>query len=122
MGQTIGWIIGWDLTLEYAVAGASVAQGWSTYFNALLRLMGGSVPRHVSQPRSPITSTARTSQTAPCPAACKWRSKEAVRCEAKEEEARKSKSAENAAWWKEKTPADTLHTNTAADRKSRSEC
>jgi APA family basic amino acid/polyamine antiporter len=26
MGELMGWIIGWDLTLEYAVAGASVAR------------------------------------------------------------------------------------------------
>lgn len=49
LGQTMGWIIGWDLTLEYAVSAASVAQGWSKYFNALLELMGVSVPKLIRQ-------------------------------------------------------------------------
>lgn len=26
MGELMGWILGWDITLEYAVAGASVAR------------------------------------------------------------------------------------------------
>lgn len=49
MGQMAGWVIGWDLTLEYAVSGASVAQGWSKYANELLKLMGTSFPDAVSQ-------------------------------------------------------------------------
>ncbi|GBB94153.1 hypothetical protein RclHR1_00230031 [Rhizophagus clarus] len=32
MGELIGWIIGWDLILEYLVAAAAVAVGWSEYF------------------------------------------------------------------------------------------
>ncbi len=31
MGELIAWIIGWDLILEYAVAAAAVAVGWSGY-------------------------------------------------------------------------------------------
>jgi hypothetical protein len=48
MGQTVGWIIGWDLTLEYAVSGASVAQGWSKYSVALLKLLGIGFPSVLS--------------------------------------------------------------------------
>jgi APA family basic amino acid/polyamine antiporter len=44
LGPRWGWIIGFDLILEYSVAAASVAQGFSRYFNAFLKLMGGSVP------------------------------------------------------------------------------
>ena len=29
MGELVAWIIGWDLVLEYAVAAAAVAAGWS---------------------------------------------------------------------------------------------
>src|ERR1700724_3187004 len=29
MGELVGWIIGWDLVLEYAVGAAAVAGGWS---------------------------------------------------------------------------------------------
>jgi len=32
LGELLAWIIGWDLILEYTVASASVAHGWSKYF------------------------------------------------------------------------------------------
>uniref|UniRef100_A0A1D1YDP2 Putative amino acid permease YhdG n=1 Tax=Anthurium amnicola TaxID=1678845 RepID=A0A1D1YDP2_9ARAE len=32
MGELVGWIIGWDLILEYLVGAATVAAGWSGYF------------------------------------------------------------------------------------------
>lgn len=44
LGPFLGWIVGWDLVLEYAVAAAGVAQGWSKYFRVLVRLCGGSIP------------------------------------------------------------------------------
>src|SRR5256712_6472418 len=34
MGELFAWIIGWDLVLEYAGAGATVANGWASYFQA----------------------------------------------------------------------------------------
>ncbi|MDB5140229.1 MAG: amino acid permease [Mucilaginibacter sp.] len=36
MGELIAWIIGWDLVLEYALGAATVAIGWSQYFNDFL--------------------------------------------------------------------------------------
>lgn len=36
MGELFAWIIGWDLVLEYAVGAATVANGWSSYFQKLL--------------------------------------------------------------------------------------
>jgi len=36
MGEFIAWIIGWDLVLEYALGAATVAIGWSQYFNDFL--------------------------------------------------------------------------------------
>src|ERR1700676_2597162 len=36
LGELFAWIIGWDLILEYAVASATVAHGWSHYFQDLL--------------------------------------------------------------------------------------
>src|SRR2546422_351294 len=36
MGELIGWIIGWDLILEYAVGNVAVAISWSDYFQSLL--------------------------------------------------------------------------------------
>jgi APA family basic amino acid/polyamine antiporter len=38
LGELMAWIIGWDLILEYAVASATVAHGWSKYFQKLLVL------------------------------------------------------------------------------------
>ncbi|GAB3296304.1 amino acid permease [Parasphingorhabdus pacifica] len=39
-GEFIAWIIGWDLILEFAVASAAVSQGWSTYLQEVLGLLG----------------------------------------------------------------------------------
>ncbi len=36
MGELFAWIIGWDLVLEYAVGAATVANGWSSYFQAVI--------------------------------------------------------------------------------------
>src|SRR5262245_21959894 len=36
LGEMFAWIIGWDLVLEYAVGSATVANGWSSYFQTLL--------------------------------------------------------------------------------------
>src|SRR5207302_237567 len=36
MGELFAWIIGWDLVLEYAVGAATVANGWSSYFQSLI--------------------------------------------------------------------------------------
>src|ERR1700747_1491890 len=44
MGELVGWIIGWDLVLEYAVGAAAVAVGWSGYFNVILSGMGIHLP------------------------------------------------------------------------------
>jgi len=44
MGELAAWIIGWDLILEYSVASAAVAIGWSGYLNRLLEGIGLSLP------------------------------------------------------------------------------
>src|ERR1700694_3589757 len=44
LGELMAWIIGWDLVLEYAVASATVAHGWSAYFRDFIGLMGVSMP------------------------------------------------------------------------------
>jgi APA family basic amino acid/polyamine antiporter len=38
VGELFAWIVGWDLVLEYAVASATVAHGWSHYFQDFLRV------------------------------------------------------------------------------------
>lgn len=40
LGEFFAWIIGWDLILEYTVASASVAHGWSHYFQDFLSIFG----------------------------------------------------------------------------------
>src|SRR5271165_5641288 len=44
MGELLAWIIGWDLVLEYAVGAATVANGWSGYFQSVLLKFGIAVP------------------------------------------------------------------------------
>ena len=44
MGELVGWIIGWDLVLEYAVGAAAVAVGWSGYFRVILEGLGIHLP------------------------------------------------------------------------------
>ncbi|BBY87740.1 amino acid permease [Mycolicibacterium tokaiense] len=41
-GEFIAWIIGWDLILEFAVAAAVVAKGWSSYLGTVFGF-GGAV-------------------------------------------------------------------------------
>ncbi|MHB1022079.1 MAG: amino acid permease [Acidobacteriaceae bacterium] len=36
LGELFAWIIGWDLTLEYAMGASTVSSGWSNYFVELL--------------------------------------------------------------------------------------
>lgn len=35
-GEVVGWVLGWALILEYFLAVAAVATGWSAYFTSLL--------------------------------------------------------------------------------------
>src|ERR1700730_11138163 len=44
MGELFAWIIGWDLVLEYAVGAATVANGWSSYFQRVLAKFNLAVP------------------------------------------------------------------------------
>jgi len=45
LGELFAWIIGWDLILEYAVASATVAHGWSHYFQDFLAIFHFHIPR-----------------------------------------------------------------------------
>src|SRR3954454_1506801 len=44
LGEMMAWIIGWDLVLEYAVASATVAHGWSHYFQDFIQIFGWKIP------------------------------------------------------------------------------
>ena len=49
LGELFAWIIGWDLVLEYAVGSATVANGWSSFFQSLLPKMGIHLPEAISK-------------------------------------------------------------------------
>ncbi len=49
LGELFAWIIGWDLILEYAVGSATVANGWSSYFQTLLPKIGIHLPDAIRQ-------------------------------------------------------------------------
>lgn len=55
MGEFIAWVIGWDLVLEYAVGGATVAISWSRYLVKLLEYYEIYLP--ASLVMSPFDST-----------------------------------------------------------------
>lgn len=40
IGELFAWIIGWDLVLEYTATAATVASGWSHYFQSFLNSTG----------------------------------------------------------------------------------
>jgi APA family basic amino acid/polyamine antiporter len=48
LGELFAWIIGWDLILEYALGAASVAHGWSKYFQNFLGLFHLYLPLRLS--------------------------------------------------------------------------
>lgn len=48
LGELFAWIIGWDLILEYAVAAASVINGWTGYFLSFLDFFGWHLPKELT--------------------------------------------------------------------------
>ncbi|HXG00390.1 MAG TPA: amino acid permease [Bacteroidota bacterium] len=50
LGELFAWIIGWDLVLEYAVGSATVANGWSGYFQSVMAKVGIALPQALAGP------------------------------------------------------------------------
>src|ERR1700719_55505 len=44
LGEIFAWIIGWDLTLEYAMGASTVSSGWSNHFIELLNIFHINMP------------------------------------------------------------------------------
>ena len=44
LGEIFAWIIGWDLTLEYAMGASTVSSGWSNHFIEFLNIFGLRMP------------------------------------------------------------------------------
>ncbi|GKU83243.1 amino acid permease [Niallia sp. NCCP-28] len=56
-GEIIAWILGWDLVLEYGLASAAVASGWSGYFQGLLSGFGIHLPTFMTSAFNPEAGT-----------------------------------------------------------------
>jgi basic amino acid/polyamine antiporter, APA family len=64
LGELFAWIIGWDLILEYAVASATVAHGWSHYFQDFLASFNVHFPlAFTNAPFAPDAATGRLVMT-----------------------------------------------------------
>jgi len=48
LGELFAWIIGWDLTLEYAMGASTVSSGWSNHFIEFLRIFHIELPLWLS--------------------------------------------------------------------------
>jgi basic amino acid/polyamine antiporter, APA family len=48
LGEIFAWIIGWDLTLEYAMGASTVSSGWSNHFVEFLKIFGLKIPLWLS--------------------------------------------------------------------------
>ena len=56
-GELIAWFVGWALVLEYGLASASVATGWSAYLVSLLEGLNIFIPDAISGPFDPAQGT-----------------------------------------------------------------
>ncbi len=64
LGELFAWIIGWDLTLEYAMGASTVSSGWSNHFIEFMRILKIDVPLwlaydHWTGLRSALNTVAR---------------------------------------------------------------
>src|SRR5689334_13450209 len=44
LGELLAWIIGWDLTLEYAMGASTVSSGWSNHFIEFVQIFNIRLP------------------------------------------------------------------------------
>ena len=56
-GELVGWLVGWALLLEYGLAAASVATGWSSYLSTFLEGFNITIPKAISGPFNPADGT-----------------------------------------------------------------
>ncbi|AKO06345.1 amino acid permease [Xanthomonas oryzae pv. oryzicola] len=47
LGESIAWVVGWSLVLEYSLVVSTVAVGWSGYFVGFLQWLGVSLPHEL---------------------------------------------------------------------------
>src|ERR1700728_2653217 len=58
LGELIAWIIGWDLTLEYAMGASTVSSGWSNHFIEFLQIFHLKMPLWLAYDHSTALVTA----------------------------------------------------------------
>src|SRR5438132_7129896 len=58
LGELFAWIIGWDLTLEYAMGASTVSSGWSNHFIELLDIFHIRMPLWLAYDHWTALSTA----------------------------------------------------------------
>ncbi|MGB2628388.1 MAG: amino acid permease, partial [Candidatus Acidiferrum sp.] len=58
LGELFAWIIGWDLTLEYAMGASTVSSGWSNHFIELLNIFHIRMPLWLAYDHWTALSTA----------------------------------------------------------------
>ena len=58
LGELFAWIIGWDLTLEYAMGASTVSSGWSNHFIELLNIFHVKMPLWLAYDHWTALSTA----------------------------------------------------------------
>lgn len=56
-GELVAWLVGWALILEYGLAVAAVATGWSSYLNSLLEGFNITIPKAISSSFNPAEGT-----------------------------------------------------------------
>lgn len=56
-GELVAWLVGWALLLEYGLAVAAVATGWSSYFSSLLEGFNITIPKAISTAFNPAEGT-----------------------------------------------------------------
>ncbi|WP_099363893.1 APC family permease [Fredinandcohnia onubensis] len=56
-GEVVAWLVGWALLLEYGLAVAAVATGWSAYLSALLEGFNITIPKAISGSFNPADGT-----------------------------------------------------------------
>jgi len=60
LGELFAWIIGWDLTLEYAMGASTVSSGWSNHFIELLNIFHIKMPLWLAYDHWTALKTAET--------------------------------------------------------------
>ncbi len=65
LGELLAWIIGWDLTLEYAMGASTVSSGWSNHFIELLNIFHIKMPLWLAYDHWTALKTAENHGCAP---------------------------------------------------------